>query len=101
MGDVLQLQFYLGVLGVEWGCLDYVDRGVLVGGRGGCVDVSFRVRRDRGVFEGLVHRAILLESYLGVGEVPVGERCWLCRILCVSGRVSGGLSLVFILRARR
>ena len=30
MGDVLQLQFYLGALGVEWGCLDYVDRGVLM-----------------------------------------------------------------------
>ncbi len=79
VGDVLQLQFYLGALGVEWGCLDYVDRGVLMGGRGGCVDVSFRVRRDRGVFEGLVHRAILLESFIGVGEVPAGERCWLCR----------------------
>ncbi len=47
--------------------------------RGDCVDVSFRVRRDRGVFEGLVHRAILLESYIGVGEVPAGERCWLYR----------------------
>jgi hypothetical protein len=30
VGDVLQLQFYLGALGVEWGCLDYVDRGVLM-----------------------------------------------------------------------
>ncbi len=41
--------------------------------------MSFRVRRDRVVFEGLVHRAILLESFIGVGEVPAGERCWLCR----------------------
>ncbi len=38
----------------------------LMSGRGDCVDVSFRVRRDRGVFEGLVHRAILLESFIGV-----------------------------------
>ncbi len=38
-----------------------------------------RARRDPVVFEGLVHRAILLESFIGVGEVQVGERCWLCR----------------------
>ena len=40
---------------------------------------SRRARHDPVVFEGLVHRAILLESYIGVGEVPAGERCWLCR----------------------
>jgi hypothetical protein len=45
-GHLGQIQFYLGVLGVENGRLDYVERSILVKGVGEGVDVSFTVKRD-------------------------------------------------------
>jgi hypothetical protein len=44
-GHLEQLQFYLGVLGVENGRLDYVERSILSTGMVEGVDVSFPVKR--------------------------------------------------------
>ena len=74
-----QVQFYLNTLGVENGRLDYVDKTVLLSGRGDRVDVSFPVKRDPRFFERWIHRAIVLESYISAGEAPPPEKCWLCR----------------------
>jgi len=74
-----QLQFYLNALGLENGRLDYVDKTVLFSGQGELVDISFLVKRDPQSFEGLIHRAIVLESFVNAGEFPQPEECWLCQ----------------------
>ena len=74
-----QLQFYLNALGLENGRPDYVDKTVFLSGQGDRVDLSFPVRRDPRTFEGLIHRAIVLESYITAEECPPPEKCWLCR----------------------
>jgi hypothetical protein len=78
-GHVGQLQFYLNVLGVEGGRLDYVERSILSLGVGEGLDVCFPVERDGEVFGGLLERAGRLYRCLVEGGAPLGEACWLCK----------------------
>jgi hypothetical protein len=78
-GHLEQLQFYLNVLGVENGRLDYVERSILSTGTGEKVDVCFTVRRDAGTFTGLLERAGTFHRSLVREETPSRETCWLCR----------------------
>ena len=77
---VAQLQFYLNVLNVEWGQVDYLDKSVMLqgGGAEARVDLCFRVQRDPGVFAALVGRANLLLRYIRSGELPEWTQGWQC-----------------------
>lgn len=78
-----QLQFYLNCLGLDWGCVDYLDKTVFLlgqnrGGEGEVVDRSFMVERDPMVFARLVARAKMLMRYWMDEVIPPAEPCWLC-----------------------
>lgn len=77
---VAQLQFYLNVLNVEWGQVDYLDKSVLLQGGGDAarVDMSFRIQRDPKIFAELVARANLLLAALRGGELPMWTQGWQC-----------------------
>jgi hypothetical protein len=47
---VNQFQFYLNALGIEKGRIDYIDKSVLMKGKGNTIDTSFHVKRDPGTF---------------------------------------------------
>lgn len=77
---VAQLQFYLNVLNVEWGQIDYLDKSVLLQGGGDAarVDQSFSVQRDPAAFAALVGRATLLLIALRADELPMWTQGWQC-----------------------
>ena len=77
---VAQLQFYLNVLNVEWGQVDYLDKSVMLQGGGDAarVDQSFRVQRDPAAFAALVSRANLLLVALRADELPMWTQGWQC-----------------------
>lgn len=70
---VEQLQFYLGVLGVKYGQIDYLDRRALVMGEY-VIDTSYEVMRDEVVFSGLVNRAQEFSRVIRSGVSPEGNR---------------------------
>jgi hypothetical protein len=72
-------QFYLNVLGLENGRLDYVERSILSIGMGEKVDASFRIYRDAETFRGLLERVGRLYGCLVEGETPPREACRLCK----------------------
>lgn len=84
---VKQLQFYLGVLGVDEGWVDYIDKNVLLNGQtmDDSVDQCFPVKRDFSVFSDMVSRARGLQRCLKVGAAPA-EKGWLCDYCLYSER---------------
>ena len=77
---VEQLQFYLNVLGVEVGQIDYIDKASLFGGGDGVfsVDASFRVYKDTDVFTDLILRANDLYRTIRDRKIPELKRAWIC-----------------------
>jgi len=72
-----QLQFYLNVLGVEYGELDYLDKQAWLTGDDR-IDNCFIIRRDRNVFNRLLQRAHQLSQAVKRGEPPEPQPGWLC-----------------------
>ena len=80
---VAQLNFYLNVLGLEFGEVFYVSKEALLnGGAGGVVEKRFRVRRDPVAFEVAVRRAELLHAAVSCGVAPDASPCYLCNGYC-------------------
>lgn len=82
VSHVEQLQFYLAILGLEVGQVDYLDKSVMLQGgepgNGERVDKCFRVRRDSRVFADLLERARVLTDSWVKEEPPPKSVCWLC-----------------------
>ena len=76
-----QLQFYLNVLGVEAGCIDYINKLAFLHGRD-VVDRRFRIQRDENVYRMLRGRAHLLFGALMANIPPPKEKCWKCEGYC-------------------
>jgi len=76
---VRQIQFYINVLGLDEGWVDYLDKNVMLNGQteDDSVDQCFPVKRDYGVFTDLVSRARGLARYVKAGAAPA-EKGWLC-----------------------
>lgn len=75
---LLQLQFYLGCLGLDWGQVDYLDKRTLLQGEGSSVERCFPVERDPGMFGEVVHRGRELEAAVRTKCEPPRETGWLC-----------------------
>ena len=68
-----QVQFYMNVLGVDSGQVDYLDKKSFLDGKG-VIDHCFKVKRDSRVFGWMVERAMVLAAAVtGSGDVPVGS----------------------------
>jgi hypothetical protein len=75
---LLQVQFYLGCLSVDWGQVDYLDKRVMLQGDGVSVEKCFTVERDPGMFAEMVRRGRVLSEAVKVTVSPQGNPCWLC-----------------------
>jgi hypothetical protein len=77
---VEQLQFYLNILGVEVGQIDYIDKAALFGGGDSVfsVDASFRIYRDKDFFTDLILRANDLYRAIRERKIPEIRRGWIC-----------------------
>ncbi len=75
---LLQLQFYLGCMGLDWGQVDYLDKRVMLQGDGVSVEKCFTVQRDPGLFAAVVQRGRVLAEAIRCGVAPVECRGWLC-----------------------
>jgi hypothetical protein len=75
---LLQLQFYLGCMGLDWGQVDYLDKRVMLQGDGVSVEKCFTVERDPGMFGEMVMRGRIIREAVATGESPPMNRCWLC-----------------------
>ena len=76
-----QLQFYLNILGVENGSIDYINKLAFLHGRD-VVDRRFQIRRDKGVYEILLERGHKLYGALMANIPPPKEKCWKCQGYC-------------------
>lgn len=76
---VQQLQFYLNVLGVDLGQVDYLDKDVMLNGaeEADRVDYCFPQQRNPVVFAEMIVKARRLMKCLFDGEAPA-EKGWLC-----------------------
>jgi CRISPR/Cas system-associated exonuclease Cas4 (RecB family) len=75
---LLQLQFYLGCLGLDWGQVDYLDKRVMLQGDGVSVEKCFTVQRDPGMFGEMVRRGRELNEALKTKVEPPANKGWLC-----------------------
>jgi CRISPR-associated exonuclease Cas4 len=75
---LLQLQFYMSCLGVDFGQVDYLDKSVMLQGEGSAVEKCFMVERDSGMFAEVVRRGKVLNEALKCREPPPLEKGWLC-----------------------
>jgi len=79
---VKQLQFYLNVLNVEFGSVDYLDKTVLLQGGNrdrDAVDRCFTVQRDPAIFTATVSRARELVQFIKADTIPdASSRDWYC-----------------------
>lgn len=78
---VNQLQFYLNVLGVENGSIDYINKLAFLYGKG-IIDRRFYIRRDEGIYRTLLGRAHELFGALMSDITPPKEKCWKCDGYC-------------------
>lgn len=79
---VNQLQFYLNVLGVETGYIDYINKYAFMHGFE-VIDRRFLVLRDIRLFEKLLDRAQELFKTINEDIPPQKERCWKCDGYCL------------------
>jgi hypothetical protein len=77
---VNQIQFYMNVLGIELGQIDYIDKtSLLSGGTSGMgIDRSFTIVRNPVVFRDLLLRASSLHTALCENVLPESTKGWLC-----------------------
>jgi CRISPR/Cas system-associated exonuclease Cas4 (RecB family) len=80
---VQQIQFYLNTLNVEFGSIDYLDKGVLLQGSdrngGGQVDRCFTVQRDPVIFVTIITRCRELSQFVNAGTLPdAAKPDWYC-----------------------
>lgn len=75
-----QLQFYLNILGVDVGQIDYIDKASLFGGGQSdfSVDTSFEIYRDPESFKDLIKRAHFLYHSIRDGKIPEVTKGWIC-----------------------
>jgi CRISPR/Cas system-associated exonuclease Cas4 (RecB family) len=79
-GHVEQLQFYLNVLDINQGQVDYLDKESFVLGENP-IDKSFQIIRDPSIFYLLISRAGTLSQALKTGILPEANReAWNGRI---------------------
>ena len=72
-GHVEQLQFYLNVLDINQGQVDYLDKEAFVQGENP-IDKSFQITRNPTIFYTLISRAGTLSLSLKNGVPPLGNR---------------------------
>lgn len=76
---IKQLQFYINVLGLDVGQVDYIDKYVMLNGAEELdqVDHCFRQERDASLFAAMITRGRELMKCLDSGSAPA-EKGWLC-----------------------
>jgi len=86
---IQQLQFYLNVLGVELGQVDYLDKDVMLNGAEmiDSVDHCFPQKRDDQVFAEMITKARSLVGCIRGKSAPA-EKGWLCDY-CLYSEVCG------------
>lgn len=78
--DCEQLQYYMNVLGVDVGQIDYIDKTSLLNGgeNNYSIDLSFKVYRDFNIFNDLVSRANSLYHSINKRTIPKECKGWIC-----------------------
>ena len=71
-GHIEQVQFYMNVLGVKWGRIDYLDKGAFLEGENP-IDSFFDIQANPAVFSWLVARAGRLDAALKSGDPPTAN----------------------------
>lgn len=84
-----QLQFYLNILGIDTGLIDYVDKTIMLQGNDprhpnekNPPDRSFPITRDQEAYKTLLEKARKLHAYLKKREPPPPTECWQCNGYC-------------------
>ena len=78
---VNQLQFYLNILGVEAGSIDYINKFAFLYGND-IIDHRFSIQRDDRVYKVLLSRTHELFGALMADIPPPKEKCWKCEGYC-------------------
>ena len=86
---VNQIQFYLNVLGIESGSIDYVNKLGFLHGKD-VIDKRFPIQRDKSVFKLLIGRAHNLFGAFMADIPPPVEKCWKCDGYCIYNDECGG-----------
>ena len=58
--------------------MDYLDKTVMLQGKGVSVEKCFPVERDPGVFAEMIRRGREMSESIKAGEQPPATRGWLC-----------------------
>jgi hypothetical protein len=78
---VNQLQFYLNVLGVDTGYIDYINKQTFINGSSS-IDKRFKIKRDPRIYKRIIRRAHSFFGSLLVDIPPLKEPCWKCQGFC-------------------
>lgn len=78
---ISQCNFYLCVLGLNFGYIDYISKENLLRG-GGEVDQHYKVEADYEAFANMIKRGEELARYVERGEVPSESPSWSCNGYC-------------------
>lgn len=80
---VAQLNFYLNVLGLDYGELFYVSKEALLnGGSGGPAEKRFPIQRDPVAFADVIRRGEALHLAVSNHALPEPTPCFLCKGYC-------------------